>query len=250
MGLWSTKKNVNVKCTTYPLFQYFGIRELKNDIILVNPISINDTIFSVNSGHGFQIGEYVAIWENSRFEQAEVINIANNNITIEIPFATNFTTNAKIIRGDVNLNVDGSVTPIDFWFKTYDSIIPIDIQYAIFQFHHGTNVPDDGKFAGITALTNGLYIRHKNGKQVNFGNYKKNIDFKIRGATVNYTQKAPAGSYATEIIIDITKAFGQVVRVNPRTNDFIQLRIRDKIDSVAGISFARVSLLGSFTEGE
>ena len=115
---------------------------------------------------------------------------------------------------------------------------------------HGANVPDDGKFGGISALTNGMYFRKENGERVNLGNYISNQSFKDVGAFVEYTQKAPAGTYATNITFDVENIFGQVIRVNPRTNDFILARVRDDQNSGAGMAKMSISLVGSFTSGE
>jgi hypothetical protein len=240
-----TSKSI-IQNTISPLFQYTVIQELKNDIILTTPININDTIINISSGHGFVIGDMFCVWENNGFEQAEIVNVVGDTITIEIPTSSPFSLNAKIIRGNPNLNLDGSINPIDIYFKMYNAIVPIDITAAIIQMQHGPNVPDDGKFAGIPALTNGLYFRQVNGHNINLGNYRKNIDFKLRGFSVNYTDKAPAGGNATEIIIDIPRFFGQVIRINPRDGDHILGKIRDNLSS---LDYFRMSLVGSFTEG-
>lgn len=247
---WRKNVDATIQSSTSPLFKYTGIIEEKTDILLTSPIAINETTVNVSPGHGFVAGRSLVIWELSVFSQVEVINVATNVLTVAVPFANIFTTGATVIRGDMDLNKNGAATPFDVLFKMRNSIIPVDISAAILQFQHGANVGDDGKFAGIAALTNGMYLRKEGSSIVNYGNFKKNIDFKLSKFKVDYTEKAPAGGNATEVIIDIKESFGQEVRLNPRKNDLICGRVRDKIDADEGIDYFRMAIVGSYTEGE
>lgn len=242
----------NPQSQTSALFQYFLIQEQKNDITLTSDVSIDDEIINVSAGHGFTAadGEMITLWEDSIFEQARVVSVATNAIKIEIPVANNFTSSGcRIVRGNLNMNVNGSISPIDFLYKPYDSLIPIDISGAIITIQSGANVPDDGKFGGITALDldSGLYFREINGKRVNLGNYTKNKDFKDRGAVVIYSDKAPAGTNGTDITFNIESIFGQVLRIDPRLNGQICANVRDDLSSLDGMT---LSVIGSYTKGE
>jgi hypothetical protein len=242
----------NPQSQTSALFQYFLMQEQKTDITLTSSVSLDDIVISVSSGHGFVAasGEMIVIWEGSRFMQAVVIGVSVNDITIEIPSAIEFSTNAVVIRGNKNMNVDGSSSPVDFLFKMYDASIPIDISKVMITMQHGANVPDDGKFGGLAALTNGVYFRQVNGARLNLGNYTKNSDFKDRGASVEYTDKAPAGTNGTNIKFEIENTFGQVIRIDPRVGSTICATVRDKIDSGEGMALLSLSLIGSYTQGE
>ena len=116
---------------------------------------------------------------------------------------------------------------------------------------HGANVPDDGKFGGIAALTKGLFFKKENGTTFSFGNYIQNQDFKDIGGVVEYTTKAPAGTNATNIVYDIKSVFGQVIRIDPNIPDVICGIVRDDI-SLGGVGMVKLtaSFIGSFTEGE
>jgi hypothetical protein len=250
MSIFKTHKKIKIDALNSPFFQYFAVQELNNNLTLASPVSIDDTLINMTPGHGFQIGEFITIFENSIFAQNEVINVAGNVITIDMPAYLPFSTNARVVRGNADLNVNGSVTPVDFLVKLYNSFIPIDIQFAIFQFQHGSNVPDDGKFTGISALTNGMFIRLRNSFFINFGIYRNNMAFKLRGAEINYSQKAPAGTYATEILIDIKKSYNRVVSIYPLRGDYLLMRVQDDLTPTKGISFARASVLGFYSELE
>ena len=245
--------DVFIQDQTSPLFQYYLMQEQKTDITLTSPVSEDDTVISVSAGHGFTgaSGEVISIREGDLFEQAEVISVATNDITIDIPVAKNFTVAAEVYRGNINFNVDGSSTEVEFKYTiNANGITPIDVSKVIITMQHGANVPDDGKFGGLAALTNGLYFRKVDSTRINLGNYKINKDFIDLGAIVTYSDKAPAGTNGTNVVFDIKDVFGQVIRIDPREGDYLLGVVRDKIDAAAGMAGMTVSLLGSYTEGE
>jgi hypothetical protein len=242
-------KEVFIQDTTSPLFQYYLMTEEKTDITLTSDINIDDVTFEVSADHGITTSHYLALWEGSAFEQVKVAGVSTNTITVELPFATAFSAlGTQIVRGKIDLAID--TTGTDFYFKMYNNAqIPIDIGYFVLTMQHGANVPDDGKFGGIDALTNGIYFRQVDGTRINLGNYKTNQDFKDRGAIVSYTEKAPAGTNGTSILFDIKSTFGQVMRINPRLNDYFIGRLRDELETEGMVKFT-ISLLGSYTQGE
>ncbi len=149
-------------------------------------------------------------------------------------------------RGVKELNLNGSVTPVELLYKPRNSFIPVDLSGFKVTMQH-TAAGDDGKFGGIAALTNGIYFRQVNGHRVNLGNYVCNKCFKDRGAYVDYTSKGPAGSESTEILFNIESLFRQAIRINPRNNEYFFGKIRDDL---TGLDSFTISLIGSFTEGE
>jgi hypothetical protein len=247
----------NPQSQTSNLFQYFLMQEQKKDITLTAAISEDDEVINVSSGHGFTAaaGEYIAVRDGDTFAQRRVTGVNVDAISIDMPVANDIPITGEVIRGNINMNVDGSVTPVEFKYSSnccgsQDPIIPIDLSTIIITMQHGANVPDDGKFGGIPALSKGMYFRRMNGGRVNLGNYINNQAFKDVGAIVEYTDKAPAGTNATNIIFDIETIFGQVIRIDPRINDYALASIRDNISAGAGMDKMTISLVGSFTEGE
>lgn len=247
----------NPQSQTSPLFRYFLMLEQKTDITLTSAINENDMVINVSPGHGFTAvsGEHIVVRNGDAFTQLKVISVATNAITVDIPIANAFPITSGVIRGSINMNVDGSATSVDFEYTSIinggvNPIIPIDLSTVIITMQHGANVPDDGKFGGLAALTNGIFFRKVNGSNQNLGNYIKNQDFKDNGAFVGYTDKAPAGTNATNIMFAIEEIFGQVIRIDPRTIDSVLGKVRDNISAGAGMAKFSVSLIGSFTKGE
>jgi len=240
------KIDVFVNDQTNPLFQNFLIDEQKTDITLTSPVSKNDEIVSVSAGHGFTgaDGEYITIYENNRWIQSKVVSVSTDDIELDEPVAFDITTNAVVIRGSNLLNVDGSTDEVDFSFKLRDYTIPIDISKIIILAIH-TAEGDYTKFTGIAALTKGIWFRKENGIDFNLGNYINNQDFRLKGAEVDFPDKAPAGSYATEIVFDMVKIFGQVMRFYPEDNDTFKGTVRDALQTISSL---QVALIGSYTD--
>jgi hypothetical protein len=245
--------DVNIQSQTSPLLQYFLMNEIKDDITLTSPVSVDDTVINVSAGHGFGsavAGERLVIWENSRFTQVIVNSVAVNALTIEMPISSAFTVDAVVVRGNILMNIDGNASPTDFIMKMRNFTIPIDVSKAIITMQHGANVPDAGKFGGLSALAKGVYFRKENTIKFSLGNYRTNQDFDDNGGKVEYSDKAPAGTNATKITYDIEEIFGQVIRIDPRSNDIILGHVRDDIDSGSGMAKMTTSIIGSYTRGE
>ena len=229
------------------------MQELKTDIVLTSDVSVGDEVINVSSGHGFTAaaGEQLVMFQSNRYTQLKVISVSTDAITVEHPITGDFTiADAVVVRGNILMNVDGSSTPVEFLLQLRNFTIPIDISKIIITMQHGSNVPDDGKFGGLTALTNGLFFHKMNDSTFSLGNYTTNQDFKDLGGDVEYTDKAPAGTNATNIVFDIKATFGQVIRIHPAVDDMIKGFVRDNISSGAGMVKMTASLIGSYTEGE
>jgi len=245
MAIWKGVIDTFIQDQDSPLLQYYLINELKTDITLTVPISIDDTVLHVSAGHGFVAGDILTIFQNNKYSQSIVKSVATNDITISIPMSKEYIAGAQIIRGKKELNIN-AITPVTALYIPRDSIIPIDISIVKITIQ-SASAQDDGKFGGIAELTNGIFFRHVNGTVANLGLYKSNYDFKMLGANVIYTDKAPAGQYSTEITWNLKDTFGQVIRLNPRQNDYLICKLQDDLSAL--IRF-EISVLGSLTVGE
>lgn len=231
-----------------PPFQYYLMREDKTDITLTSAISKGDTVISVSAGHGFTAGgEYIVIMENDAFIQAKVISVATNDITIKNFVGNPFSTGATVIRGSIEMNVDGS-TPVDFVFNMRQGLTPIDIQYVNITIWNDAAAGDDGKFGDLSALVNGLRVVKENFIDQGLGTYKTNSDFREFGGVVTYNPKSGGGgNFGVDITFDIKKAYGIVLRINPRIPDIFRSTVRDALQTLDRV---RISIMGQYTMGE
>lgn len=244
--------DVNVQSQTNSLFQYLIVEEQKTDITLTSAISVDDLVVSVSADHGFSApvdgSEYMIVRNGDVYFQLKVTGVSTNAITVEMPIDNDFPVEGTtIIRGNAHMNIDGDTTPTTFKFTMDGATTPIDINTIIITMNSGASVPDDGKFGGITALTNGMYIRKVDGSIINLGNYTTNQEFKDVGAIVEYTDKAPSGTNGTTITIKFEDVFGQVLRFDPKQDDSLIVYVRDDL---SGLSTMTASLVGSYTSGE
>ncbi len=244
---------VTLQDSTAPLFQFYMQNELKDDILLTAPVSVGDEVINVSTGHGFTAapGEQITLFEDNRYTQVRVTGVAADAITVEEPITAAFTVSgAAVVRGNILMNVDGSGGDVIFQLNLRNFTIPIDLSKVIITMQHGILVPDDAKFGGIGALTNGLFFKKEDGSTFSFGNYIKNQNFRHMGGTIDYTPNAPAGSNSTTITFDLKAIFGQVIRLRPTELDKIVGIVRDNISAGAGMDELIVSFVGSYTEGE
>lgn len=234
--------------TTTP-YHFYMMTEDQTGITLTSPVSTDDMVLNVSAGHGFSIGDYLVIAEGDLFEQAEVVGVNVNEITISLPFANPFTLSAEIVRGRTDLSFDGSVTPVDFYAKIYGSgaIVPIDIIGAKITIVH-ESAGDFSLFGNLSALTNGLFLRKTDGENTNLGNYKTNQDFENYGFHVRFDDRAGGGGeYSTIATINIKEFYGVALRMRPDSSDYFLGKIRDKLDTLISL---KIMIFGHFTAGE
>lgn len=247
----SSQKEIDVWIqdqTTQPV-HYYLMNELKSDITLTAPISKGDSIFSVSSGHGFTAGgEFIVIMEGDLIIQQAVTAVATNDITIGETAPYNFSTNAVVIRGDIEMNVNGSVTPVNYQFYKRSGV-PVDIQVIHMTIWNAAAQGDDADFGDITALTNGVYAyKETDTVNGNLGVYKNNSEFREFGAEISYNDRSGGGgNYGVDIHFHVKDHYGVVIRFDPDNNEKLWVKIRDNLSSLDRL---RVAVIGQLTLGE
>lgn len=224
------------------------MRDDKTDITLTSPISDGDKVVSVSAGHGFTAtGEYMVAFENGLYFQSKVIAVATNDITVQTAISSDFSTDAVILRGVIDMDVDGSSSPQEFHclFRG-GAITPVDVQYVMITMQHLLE-GDDSKFGGIAAITNGLRFLKESTFKQGLGNYLKNQDFREFGADIEYSDKAGGGAYATNVIFDIKNIYGVVIRLSPLLPECFKVIVQDDL---TGLNLLHVAIMGQYTVGE
>jgi hypothetical protein len=228
-------------------FQFFLMHEQQEGITLTAPVTSGDKIINVSPGHGFSgTGEYMVIQENDIVTQSEVVSVSVNAITLNEPVLASYTTAAAICRGTIDMNVDGSVTPQEFFFLGRLSTIPINIKSVRLSIQDNV-AGDDSTFGALPALTNGILVTKGNGNPRGLGTYRQHQDFRDFGASIEYTDKAGGGNFATNIAFSVKDAFGIVITFDPKDNDKFAAVVQDNL---TGLVRLRISILGRYTIGE
>jgi hypothetical protein len=155
--------------------------------------AVNDFDIQVTSAVGFSVGRIVGVFDGAgNYYFGEVLAVNALVITLDTPIDRVFGIGASVISGDSHLNVLGSkASPVKYQI-TSGGTLTIDITRIMGNITSGDPM-DDGKFGGITALTNGVVLRHTNGEIINYWNVKSNGDIALICFDASYSTKAPGG---------------------------------------------------------
>jgi hypothetical protein len=223
---------------TTELVNYHLTRAIQS-ITLTAPLAIDDTALTVTAAPQPAVGSILCLKENVSFSQSfiltSVANGANWDLTLDTPLDADFTIDAGCSEESPDLNVNGSITPVEFTMGPLGLAngVEWDITRII-----GTitdDVPmDDGRFGGATALTKGIVFRHVDGRTKNLFNIKTNSDIAEKMYELEYSDKAPAGLYGLHFrhtFSGVDKA-GVVVRLTSTLNDTFSLIVQDDLTTL------------------
>jgi len=207
------------------------------DIALASNATLDTYTITLVGGHGTVAGNVICLKQSGRFYQGLAINVATNVITLDSPLDFAFTTSATAFRSTSEMIVNGSVTPQIFSVSppagTSWHVYGMDLAIT-----DGTAM-DDSTFGGITALTKGLVFRQKDGTYKNFFNVKSNGEFHLRASFMEYSSKAPAGSFGLNVELDFVDHNGCAVLL--KEGDEMQLIIQDDL---TGLSSFKATVSG------
>lgn len=223
---------VNIQDQTTEIVDVFFCRTL-NTVTLAGTVTIDTKTATFTAWHGFVVGNMACFKEWTHFFQAQVINVATNVITIDRPFDFAFTAASTATRTSKEMNIDWSVTPVIFRVTPVWTTVKFDITKLIF--HIEDNVAmDDSKFWWITALTNGIVLRKKDGVYKSIFNSKSNGDFSHHCSETQYWDHAPAWEYSFKAIKKFAwpENHGVVIRLDPASNDEFQVIIQDNLTAL------------------
>ncbi|MCK5608417.1 hypothetical protein KAR91_41435 [Candidatus Pacearchaeota archaeon] len=156
-----------------PMVHQLGLTTLSVDTVL------NAYIATVTSVSGFVVGQHFRIINSAadRYYFGTILSIDGNNITLDTQMDFVYVAGSEITISNINMAVDGSVTPVIFTLRTGSPSIPssVDMTRLIITCTTTTAV-DLNKFGDLTALTRGLAFRRVDGVQSNIFNVKANKD--------------------------------------------------------------------------
>jgi hypothetical protein len=221
----------------------FLFKRTINLITLSEPTEINSYTLKVEAGHNLVVNNYVALIEDGVPFQAKVLGVNTNTITLDSPFDRVYSVSTVGARTTIDMNVNGSTTPVIF------NINPIQrakwhINGVVIQIT-STSAMDDSKFGGITALSKGLLLRHKNRHFYNISNVKSNGDFILRNYSVQYSDKAPAGVFGlkAEKVFNGHNGNGSAICLRGDTLNELQIIVQDNLTGLSRIqamAFGRI----------
>jgi hypothetical protein len=258
---------VNVQDQTSPAFEHY-LYNITQSVTVLGDYSIQDNQITFDTGHGFTIptgfvNDYLVLMYidedqptaalKYRFYQARVVSVAGDVVSFAVPLGFDII-NSKIdsaYRVNVNmaLAVGSLSSPVKFFTTPVNGVQWDSTRIMIDMITESS--PDDGKFGGGPALTNGLFFGFES-LATNFFEFLVNIqdngDFRSTAYDVNYTSRTvPAGSYgvSTRKSFAGQDKFGVAVRLNGETDDEFVSYVQDDLTATGqDLSRLRIKIMG------
>lgn len=217
--------------------------------------AIDDESFNIiTTGATPIVGNFIFLKELVAFYQSEIMTVtpvSGNEYTIKtsMPLDYAFSTGATCELQNVNMAVNGSITPVKFYISPsgLSTSQKWDINRMIISMTMGT-AGDDGLFGNIAKLTNGNYFRTHNGIVQNMFNARDNSDFAAQsGGDVTYPIRSGGGGtfgMRSRITFNGQDKRGVVKRLSADTSDEFQSWVRDNVT----ITSYRVVIQGQIVE--
>ncbi len=161
-------------------------------------ITAGDTSITVADPTGIIVGSEIKLTEGLTQEIGliTITVVVGSVLTLDRPLGNDYTTSADISEVISDMAVLGSLASPQI-FEMNPPIGTIwQVTRIMFEIFSAV-APDDGKFGGIAALTNGASLRATTeaGRTVVFANWKNNGDMKLDMFDVDFTDKGPGGTH-------------------------------------------------------
>lgn len=138
---------------------------------------IEEYTIDVDSVAAMSVGDHIRIFDidSDRYYAGTALSILGTVVTLDTPLDYAYPVDSEVTINNINMAVDGSVTPVHFHLRTGTPSIPssIDITRMIMVCETSTAV-DLNKFGDLPALTRGIVFRSSNGHIRNIFNVKAN----------------------------------------------------------------------------
>jgi len=200
---------------------------------LTSTAAIGATVINVASAASFDAGDAVGLFcaVDGHFMFAEVISVNVLAITIDTPIDKAFASGDNVIVATGHMNLSGTLASPQVFQVGPAGIgtgLAIDITRIMGNISDGSAM-DDGKFGGITGLTNGVVLRQNNGEINNIWNVKSNGDIGLLCFDAQYTTKAPAGENGFRFRNTYASPGKHGVAIRLEAGDTLEILIQDDL---------------------
>jgi hypothetical protein len=181
-----------------PIVDVFVTQKL-GTATLAEPTVIDSRTVTMEAGHNFVAGNMIEIDNGDmRFFQSRVRLVAGNVLTLTNLVCFTFPVTSTVRRVSMDLGINAAAAPVIFTARP-PAGVRWDINILSINMLDDVAM-DDGKFGGITALTNGVIFRTVNHDQRNIFTAIDNGCFRRHCDTEQpYSDKAPAGIYGLNV---------------------------------------------------
>jgi len=215
-----------------------------------NTIKDAETVKVLSVGYVPVVGNYLCLQENRKIYQAEILTVTSTGVDsytlgLSIPLDYAYTTVSGCSVLDVDMQKNGSVTPVAFMIKpkagTQWHITRLNVIMLL------STAGDDSKFGSINALTKGCYFRKEDGaSSQNLFNIKDNSDLRIQGDSLDYTTRSGSGSFGLNSSVHFSGLDnrGVVIRLDGNAGESLKCIVRDNL---TGLTRFRIVVHGHVT---
>jgi len=227
--------------STAPVIANFN--QVQASTTLAAATEIDDTTITVASATGIEVGSYLVIFSNvtNRFFITRVTGIGSAPvIDIDTPVDSVLPIGTAVDITSDEMSVDGSTTAEVFGLRGTDrpTAIPttFDITRIIFTCLTDTAV-NLAKFGDITALTNGLVLRKRDGTYQNIFNVKSNAE--IASLLYDWTPYLSTNpvqgqdGFVARLTFSGQEKLGVVVRIKP--GEDLEFLVRDDLTDITSL---------------
>ncbi len=223
--------SVNVHDQKTRAFDFFFGR-LDNVTTLSAQADPEDLTLTLTSTTGFTDGKSAAVFADvDDFYIGKQIGApAGSVITVDTPVDIVLANASAVAAVTTNMAVDGSVTTQIFQIGPTGpgSTAVTDVTRVLGHILDSTAM-DDGKFGGITALTNGVVFRKNDGVITNYWNVKTNADLALICYDFRYSDKAPGGQYGCNFRNTYAGQHNHGVILELLPGEFLEILIQDDL---------------------
>jgi hypothetical protein len=225
---------VNVHDQTTRAFDFFFGR-LDNVTTLAAQADPEDLTLTLTATTGFTDGKSAAVFaEVDDFYIGKQIGApAGSVISLDTPVDIVLPNGSAIAAVTTNMAVDGSVTTQIFQIgPTGPGSTAVTEVTRIMGHILDSTAMDDGKFGGMTALTNGVVFRKNDGVISNYWNVKTNADLALLCYNFQYSDKAPGGQFGANFRNTYAGqgAHGVVLELLP--GEYLEILIQDDLTAL------------------
>ncbi len=194
--------------------------------------AIGDNVINVTNGALFAVNDIIDISENSVVEtnHSQILSIATNALTIDTPLENNYTTAAVVKTVLLNMGAAAGTVTVPI---TYKITPPAGETWSISRMLIAAvdaTAMDDGTFAGMAALINGMVIRLNSANvKENLAVWRSNGDIAEDTYGVIYVSNPPTGEYGMRALWPFSEMKAGLKLVGD-TSDSLDIIIQDTLN--------------------
>jgi hypothetical protein len=212
--------------------------------------ALGDYTITVASPTGIAAGKMITIFNPTsiRFSIFTCVSILGSVVTLDSPLDFAYPSGSYVDVSEMNMAVNGSVTPVVFGVRNNAGAIPppgvvlsMDVTRVIFTMFTAT-APQFNEFGDLARLTNGLLCRKRDGEYHNIFNIKDNGDMTSIMYDIQYITATAGGQDGLYGRLSWAGQEKMGVTVRLAINEDIEIIVQDNL---TGLGYLSVTAEGS-----